>query len=216
MAYPWYLTSCTLLSIFVLSGILQQLSEWAQRHGDTLRSAQSFNIGIEMLPKCFMYLVAVVSLCLSFAGAYQIRISQSIIEEGNRKKIGLWLAGHAASRSDSVFLEPLGYIGFYSQLKMMDFPGLCSREVIYARKKLGSDRAAGLIRELKPDWLVLRAPETKIIMKNDPGLLTLSYEAAKIFDVSAALQSPKWLPGREGMMVDATYTVYRKKVIPER
>ena len=95
------------------------------------------------------------------AGAYQLKLQQNIIENGNRKEIGLWLKDHATP-NDTVFLEPLGYIGFYSQLKMLDFPGLSSQEVLSARKKLQTDRYAKLINELRPNWLVLRPREVRL------------------------------------------------------
>ena len=42
--------------------------------------------------------------------------------------MGRDLARAAAGSKDTVFLEPLGYIGFYSGLSMRDTPGLCAPE----------------------------------------------------------------------------------------
>jgi hypothetical protein len=109
-----------------------------------------------------------------------------------------------------VFLEPLGYIGFYSQLKMLDFPGLSSREVVEARKRTSTDRAAALIRELQPDWLVLRSQEVRIITEADPTLLTHTYSLAKTFDASRSVTSLEWLPGRNYLVIDQTYVVFRR------
>ena len=64
-------------------------------------------------------------------------VQQSVIEDGLRQPIGLWLRDHAKTPHDSVMLEPLGYIGYYSGLKMLDYPGLASKEMVAARKRFG-------------------------------------------------------------------------------
>ncbi len=136
-----------------------------------------------------------IGLILTLLAACQLRIQQRVIEEGNRKQIGLWLAGHSSSKSETVFLEALGYIGYYSQLKMLNFPSLSSGEVIAARKKLQSHGAARLIRELRPDWLVLRLGEVQSIKGNDRDLFIPAYQTARVFDVSEEGNSHRWLAG---------------------
>ncbi len=69
--------------------------------------------------------------------AYQLKWQQQLIERNNREAIGLWLKENSESPKDTVFLEPLGCIGFYSNLKMLVFPGLSSPEMIAARRKVG-------------------------------------------------------------------------------
>jgi hypothetical protein len=51
--------------------------------------------------------------------ARQVAAQQTLIEEGTRRKIGEWLHDQAAP-GDTVFMEPLGYIGFFSGLKTYD------------------------------------------------------------------------------------------------
>ena len=63
-----------------------------------------------------------------------------------------------AAPGDRVFLEPLGYIGYYSHLKAYDYPGLSSREVVTAIRD-GATTYPELISQLKPDWLILRPLE---------------------------------------------------------
>ena len=65
--------------------------------------------------------------------AWQMRTQQAIIEDGHRTAIGRWLRANAAP-GDRVYLEPLGYIGYFSGLKMLDWPGLASPEVVAARR----------------------------------------------------------------------------------
>ena len=63
-------------------------------------------------------------LGLTVCVAREAQLQQRLIEDGVRRPIGLWLRAHAASPQDTVFLEPLGYIGYFSGLKMLDHPGL--------------------------------------------------------------------------------------------
>jgi hypothetical protein len=208
--FPWYLPPCTLLATVTLSGMVQQLTCWFQRNRQVHGSRKLFAIAL-WFPIGFSALALITSLVLSTLAAYQLRIQQRVIEEGNRKEIGLWLARHSAAKSETVFLEALGYIGYYSQLKMLDFPGLSSREVIEARKRLGSDKAAALIRALKPDWLVLRPGEAQSIDTTDPDLFVHVYQPVKIFDVSDKVDSYRWLPGRDYLIRDQTYTIFKRR-----
>lgn len=207
--YPWYLPSCFILAMNVLPAILEQLPRSLQRR---VPRGPRVKVPARILAHANAALSMVligVSLSLTLAAAYQLRVQQQVIEAGNRKQIGLWLASHASSRTDTVFLEPLGYIGFYSGLRMLDFPGLSSPEVVAARKRLGSDSATGLIRALKPDWLVLRKDEAASIGSCAPSLLTVTYAPAKVFDVSDRVRSHQRLPGRSYLIKDQTYTIFR-------
>jgi hypothetical protein len=127
-----------------------------------------------------------------------------------RKPIGLWLRQNAAAPTDTVFLEPLGYIGYFSQLKMLDLPGLCAPEVVAAERRLKSVAPADLIPELRPDWLVLRPVQAGRIQAATPRLLTEAYTAIKAFDVSERLASYRWLPGRGYLTFDEKFIVYRR------
>jgi hypothetical protein len=121
-----------------------------------------------------------------------------------------WLQEHAASPQDTVFLESLGYIGYFSQLKTYDFPGLSSPEVVAARRKVGDDWAR-IVRLLKHSWLVLRPSEIRWIQSNDPTLLEKDYFAAKVFDVGQALQPYAKLPGMAALGIDQTFVVFHRR-----
>src|SRR5213075_2971093 len=82
---------------------------------------------------------------------WEMRVQQRVIEDGGRKIIGEWLRAHATP-GDRVFLEPLGYIGYYSRLKAYDYPGLTSREVVTAIQE-GATGYPELIARLKPTRL---------------------------------------------------------------
>ena len=120
------------------------------------------------------------------------------------------IKGLPASSNETVFLEPLGYIGYFSQLRIYDFPGLASPEVVAARKKLGTEDWTQLILEWKPDWLVLRPSEAESIHHKNQGLLTQAYSLVKIFDVSKHLESYRWIPGRHYLLGDQTFMIFKR------
>ncbi|MDD5431669.1 MAG: hypothetical protein PHO70_01610 [Candidatus Omnitrophica bacterium] len=198
---PWYLPSVIFLSIFVLTQILQQAI-----------SLISFTKKIVFSVYIAAFILLSINLSLTLATSYQLRLQQEIIETGSRKQIGLWLKEHAKSNKDTVFLEPLGYIGFFSGLKMLDFPGIASNEVIAARKRLlPEDSMAKIIAEINPDWLVLRPSEALTILNQMPEILNRHYREARVFDCSQRIKSLLFIPGRDYLQYDQTFTIFQKK-----
>ncbi len=210
---PWYLTTCEIMAIFVFAHMVQHGLEVAavlkEKHPEHARGAL---IGVRALSGLAVAATVILLIC----SAYQLRIQEKEIELGNRKQIGLWLHEHASSPNDTVFLEPLGYIGYFSQLKMFDIPGLSSPEVVAAEERTKSTSRARLIPELKPDWLVLRAIESGQIQNVSPRLLTEDYSAVKVFDVSQRIASYSWLPGRGYLNCDETYIVFKRNKPQEK
>jgi len=65
------------------------------------------------------------------------------------------LVGRARA-GDSVFLEPIGYIGYRTGFRVVDEVGLVSPSVIWRRKR-GAGWYADELADERPDWLVVRA-----------------------------------------------------------
>jgi hypothetical protein len=194
--FPWYLPATTLLALVALAGGLGQL--W-QLNRPTLRWALSVTAA----------LIMIASLTLTVGTARQARAQQHYIEDGNRRLIGEWLREHAEP-GDTVFMEPLGYIGFFSGLKTYDWPGMSSREVPAASRLVGSHWAS-LILHLEPNWLVLRGDSEGDLPAISPILANGYYERVRAFDRRddiARLQ----VPGRDLLAFDAYYVVYRRLV----
>jgi hypothetical protein len=135
----------------------------------------------------------------------QMRVQQRVIEFGNRMQIGLWLKEHA-SAGDRVFLEPLGYIGYFSGAHMLDYPGLASPEVTRLLE-LGSTPGE-IVAALAPEWLVLRRSEAENLLAY-PAIRS-NYHVARVFDVRAALQRYGKLPGSNYLRRDAVFLVFRR------
>jgi len=205
--FPWYVPNCTILGVFVLGHAAQHALNFAC----SLKASNES--GARGLLACIRIAVTAVlagAVLIFLSAAWQLRVQQQEIEDGMRKQIGLWLKEQAATPNDTVFLEPLGYIGFFSQLKMLDTPGLCAPEVVAAEKRLKTTRLALVIPEVRPDWLVLRPSEADPIRKAAPGLLTDAYREVKVFDATERVASHPWLPGRGYLLFDQKFTVFKR------
>lgn len=146
-------------------------------------------------------------ISLFYLEAERMKAQQSIVEEGNRKRIGLWLAENTGV-DDRVFLEPLGYIGYFSGRKMLDFPGLCSPEVV----KVIKEKKAGYVRaveELSPEWVVAREFEARRLTGS--AFFRSNYLVAAEFDVREKIFGQKLIHGVDYLLYDSAFYVFRKK-----
>jgi hypothetical protein len=199
--YPWYFPPVTFLAILTLGAL-----------------GASFTVALpEIYRRKRIWLlpgmaVVLFSATLLTKSAWQMKWQQEIIEK-QRQAIGLWLRANRQSPNDTVFLEPLGYIGYFSQMKMFDYPGMSSPEVIAARRKVG-ESYADLIAALNPDWLVLRPREVRAYrLKSDPRFLE-HYTFAAAFDVRDKVNALRYLPGWNYLMFDEVFLVYHYSAEP--
>ncbi len=204
---PWYVPNVAIISIVTLGFVMQGLID--ARHGRTIVRGARPNGSWRFAATSGVVVAAMATLTMAMA--YEMRFQQRVIETGQRKTIGLWLAAHADSNSDTVFSESLGYIGFYSQLKMYDFPGMSSPEMVAARRALHTDEFGPLIVRLNPTWVVLRPREIEAVNRQVPGLLSTRYVAMTAFDVTDKVRARSFLPGRAYVEFDQRFEVYRRR-----
>jgi hypothetical protein len=213
---PWYIPHVTFLCLAALVlGFGQWLTLAAGWQNDPTRN--KINAGRWLTRAGWITALAVVlgTAALSVAMARQACLEMTIIEHGIRAPIGKWLHAEAKSRHETVFLEPLGFIGYHSGLKMLDYPGLGSPEVVAARR-LAPDHAypsclAELILSLRPDWIVLRPFELAELNRYDPLALTELYEKARVFDATSRIQQATWVTIRSYLEFNGVFEVYRLK-----
>ena len=206
---PWYFPAVAFLGSLVLGLLFDQALCFAPRLRELGLARGWFRHLSKILHIAALVLVIgelVVLVCV----ARQMRMHQQLVEHGLRKPIGLWLREHAKSPADTVMLEPLGYIGYYSQLKMLDYPGLGSMEMVQTRKALGFEKQNQACRILKPDWLVLRPMEQSGRFV-DAEEIKQNYELVQLFDASEKIKSIRWLPGRPYLQYDQTFGVFKRK-----
>ena len=206
--FPWYFPPVALLGYLVCACAIQDalngIAHAGRRDGPTRSAAR-----LDGLVRAASGALVAFSFAVTLGAAWELRIQQQVIEEGHRKQIGLWLRDNSGPGGATVYLEPIGYIGFFSGLKMYDYPGLTSPEVIAARRELGNDWGK-LIRRLEPEWVVLRPSERARIEATDPTLLRADYTAARTFDVSERVRAHRWIPGRSFLEIDQRFEVFRR------
>ncbi|MFI5336147.1 MAG: ArnT family glycosyltransferase [Opitutales bacterium] len=198
--FPWYIPSTTLLALVAFGGLV----DWMRTRSPASRRRRT----------TAWFLAAVLltgNVWMLSQVARQVRAQQALVEDGTRRKIGEWLHEHAA-QGDTVFMEPLGYIGFFSGLKTYDWPGMSSREMVEARQRVGPGWGA-ILRYLRPNWIVLRPFEIERVNREASGLLTNIYEGVLDFNRTAEVSA---LPvyGRPYLEHDAHFLVFQRRQSP--
>ncbi len=210
-AYPWYFPPAMILGAIAFTRAAVALASAGERVTSYLHLRR---------PRAFVLTTFVVigagALLVFFPACIGQRVQQAEIEMGNRAALGTWLKENGKP-TDSVYLEPLGYIGYYSGMRMNDFPGLVSPEVVQLRRRLPSDEMSAragrylILEELKPDWVVLRSVEfTNLAKLPAMELFRKNYTLAREFNVEDRLRQYSFLPGRNSLHFDADYGVFRR------
>lgn len=199
---PWYFPAWQVLAYFAIGGGVAAVADFRAVRGPV---RWAFFGGVAGLIFIQAWLFVAVSV--------QLREQQRLIEWGLRAPLGRLIASAAQSPRDTVFLEPLGYIGFYSGLAMRDTPGLCAPEVIALRKS-GVLSMSGLAVALQTDWVVLRGMEYLRLDAAGRAELEKDYRLWTVVDQRAKIEEVAWLPGREFLLFDSYYTVWRKRTKP--
>jgi hypothetical protein len=210
--YPWYFPPAMMIGALAFTRAAIALANASEPVAAYLhmRRPQTF-------VRAALILLGVAAILEFVPACVEERVQQMEIEQGNRAVVGTWLKDHGKP-TDSVYLEPLGYIGYYSGMQMKDFPGLVSPEVVQIRRRLSSNGESfvstrySVILELKPDWVVLRPIEYGNLTKL--GMLEAfqkDYMLVKEFSVEDRLRQYRFLPGRRSLEYDANYGVFRRK-----
>lgn len=197
---PWYLPAWQVLAYLALGGLFAAV--WAQAKAVRWR---------QVLAGAGLAVTVGFQAWLFVSVTYQLKVQQELIEFGIRRNVGTDLRNWASSPQDTVFLEPLGYIGFFSGLSMRDTPGLCAPEVVALRRS-GHTSMGALVDRLAPDWAVVRGLEFEWMKPEDRQLLQDRYALVAIYDVQDHVRSMRWLPGRGFLLFDAHFSVWRRRV----
>jgi len=198
--FPWYVPPWTALAAIAIGFVADEIYTRAVAAGFRL-------IAVSMRIAC----VAIVALqgAVLAASAWEMRHEQRLVENSVRRAIGEWLHAHARP-TDTVFLEPLGYIGYFSQLKTYDFPGLSSPEVVAAVRG-GARRYADVIARLRPTWVVLRPHEAARPEFARTGVLG-DYTLVQAWNATPQLDQIAFLPGRPWVEAEAHFLVFQRNV----
>jgi hypothetical protein len=194
-AYPWYFPPLEFLAgISLASGLPIVVRRWMTegRHGKILLVVNLVFLGTML----YVYALSWV----------QIQRQQSIVEDGHRRMIGLWLKDNI-EEGDTVFLEPIGYVGYFSEAHILDFPGLVSPSVVESRRK-GNDYF-GAIVDLKPNWVAMRPWEAKKALAVPE--IEAAYSLAMDFDVRGHVNQYAGMPGHAWLLYDARFLLFKRQ-----
>ena len=88
------------------------------------------------------------------------RRADQINEDGLRRVVGVWFKTHTPPTA-VLAMEAVGYQGYYSERAVIDLAGLVSPAVVEIRRDSPSNAEAfhRMLRDLRPDYLVLRSFE---------------------------------------------------------
>jgi hypothetical protein len=99
-------------------------------------------------------------------------------EDSLRVPMGLWFRANARP-NERILLEPIGYVGYYSQRPILDMIGLVSPEVFpsyHTPRPL-----ADIVNRLRPEWLCLRPREAARLTREDASLPGARYAYIREF-----------------------------------
>jgi hypothetical protein len=198
MVYPWYYPPVAVLGVVVLSRGAFAMSRALTRWPRTAARIAFAVLALLLVERAYLF----AQTCR------QAAFAQECVEMGNRARIGLWLREQiAAGAGNTVYLEPIGYVGYFSGARILDWPGLVTPEVVRLRAEEHLDFYA-VPAVLRPDWIVLRPHEASEMMGQP--FFKEHYTLEKVFDVSPEIKQATALPGRVNLMFDAVFLVYKR------
>ncbi len=146
LLFRWYLVPpLPILYLFASFGISKTLLR-NQNWG----SSPAFKAGV--------VLAAAILAVGCVADSYKILTHDQLVEDKVRIPMGKWLGTHA-NRNDVVMLEPIGYVGYYSGLKVLDVIGLVTPKVLKYYNSSAVYPPFDIARAYHPQWCILRPGE---------------------------------------------------------
>ncbi len=114
----------------------------------------------ERWPRSLQTTAAASALGLSaIAGAastLQLAHSAQWPEDRVRIPLGLWLKAHSRP-TDRILLEPIGYIGYYSERPVLDIVGLVTPQVLPFYRPENPAPVLNIAEAFRPEWCCVRA-----------------------------------------------------------
>jgi len=197
--YPWYFPAVALLGLVVIVSGINNLCRELAIDGKGGKYAQ-YLLTLILLP----------IVLLSGLVVFQLKLQQQLIETEVRTEVGKWLRQYAG-KDEKIYLECLGYIGYFSEGRILDYPGLCTPEVVRLVKEKKLDFYS-VVPELKPEWLVFRLGEALAASKNP--YISRNYRVVKVFDATDRINQYGFIPGEAYLIYDNSFMIYRRADLP--
>jgi len=154
-------------------------------------------------------LLTIIGSGLTFAEA--ARAKQTFRYDKSLKEIGIWLQQNSDPQS-TVLLEPLGYVGYYSERRMIDEVGLVTPEVVKLKlQRIGSERYPAIFH---PNYVILHCDDALRLQSNQETSLAQEYTLAKEFNPLAFDPStPGQPPDPDGLLRSSCYQIWQRKAL---
>lgn len=179
--YAWYLPPfLAVVMIFVALGM------------------QRMSFTVPVAPK-----TAAVALGIAFAihmpFSFMAESKVQSVEDQVRTKVALYLKANVQP-GQTVISESAGYVGFYSGVKLYDYPGLTSKTSLRALQALPPNHRTllDLISVLKANWIVLRPWELSELRAGFPDVAA-EYQVQEIFEMPGVPETVLDQPGTHGV-----------------
>ena len=157
--WPWYLPPVVLVYSVCVGVGLELALRIALETLDLTRYLIPIGVALSLM-------LALAMTALTIQKVHPMSQAQTLrLERGQRVASVLT---RASSKNDTIMLEPLGIIGFYTPRTFYDYPGLASPKTTEVLKTLHTRISKVpddprvmklLLANVKPDWLVLRQAE---------------------------------------------------------
>lgn len=155
ITFPWYAFVPNILFVLVISETVdhvhkywkRQLSKTSERLQPLLRPATLVLVSLAVL--AYLGIMGIRTLSWIDVRAYEDNVLRATGEFINS----------CSKPTATVMLEPLGYVGYFSQRRVLDLAGLVSPDFAPTPEKFEPGWGMRQIETYKPDWLVLRKYE---------------------------------------------------------
>ena len=142
----------------------------------------------------FVFILFMLQLYTGLDFAKRVRDRQIYRHEQSLKARGVWLKNNAEPNS-VVQLEPLGYVGYYSEQIMLDEVGLVTPAVVeLKRQRIQAEKYTSIF---KPDYVIVHCGDTlRIPSASDAGpnySLAIKFDPMKFTDATHDEPALPWL-----------------------
>ena len=134
---------------------------------DRVQAAAGAGVSAPIAAGCL--LAAALLACVTVPRVARTLRDSQRVEETLRIPIGLWLKVHATP-AETVMLEPIGYIGYFSGLRVLDTVGLVSPEVLPLYRQEEASPYHAMWTRFRPEWVLLRAGEWQDLQRYERAL----------------------------------------------
>jgi hypothetical protein len=204
--FEWYGVPAV-AALVLLAGVgLDRTCRWVS----TASGGRLSPAAVALVPALLLALVYVWPL--PYRTVVERRVQHGI-ENKVRDPLGRYLA-EVVKPGETIASESSGYVGYYSNATLYDYPGLESPTVVSALEKAKeSGHAAlpvvGIAPLLHPDWLVLRPGEAQLLMGWYPETAR-QYTEVRRFSVPGG-QAPISVHGFDAYTIDRDFAVFRRR-----